>query len=57
MYNVLEKSIVTYTNKDFYSVDSVSIKGSKIQGTPMCTIDDSTTKNSTIGFDCKLSKE
>ena len=57
MYNVLEKCIVTYTNKDFHSVDSVSIKGSKIQGTLMCTIDDSTTKNSTIGFDCKLSKE
>ena len=50
-------SIVIYTNKDFHSVDSVSIKCSKIPGTSMFTTDDSTPKKSTILFDCKVLKE
>ena len=102
VYNVSEKSIVTDTNKDVHSVDSLSIKGSKIPGTSMFTtagkrksisisnegilnakqlfgsdltlktplhshlpqqsssshnLPDSTTKTSTIEFDCKISKE
>ena len=38
VYNLSEKSIVTDTNKDFHSIGSVSIKGSKIPGTYMCTL-------------------
>lgn len=37
VYNVSEKYIVTDTNKDFHSVDNVSIKGSKIPGTSIFT--------------------
>ena len=48
VYHVLETSIVTDTTKALHSVDSVSIKGSKIPGTYMFTTTDSTTKNSTI---------
>ena len=48
VYHVLETSIVTDTTKALHSVNSVSIKGSKIPGTYMFTTTDSTTKNSTI---------
>ena len=90
--------VYNVSNKDFHSVDSVSIKDSKIPGTSMLatagkrksisisnegklnakqlggsktplqshlpqqsssshSLPDSTTNNSTIGFDCKVSKE
>ena len=43
LYNVSEKSIVTYTNTYFHSVDSVSNKCSKIPGTSMFTTADKIT--------------
>ena len=57
MYHVSETSIVIDTTKTFHSVDSVRIKSSKIPGTYMFTTVDSTTKNSTIGFDSKVLKK
>ena len=57
MYHVSKTSIVIDTAKTFHSVDSVRIKSSKIPGTYMLTTVDSTTKNSTIGFDSKVLKK